>query len=101
MARRIIWTEPALADLDAIADHIALDKSEAARLLVRKIFKKAELLRKFPRLGTIPLEIKDLPYRQLIVPPCRVFYRLQESKIYIVAVIRGERRFSKDLLERR
>ena len=26
----IIWTEPALADLDAIADYIALDKPDAA-----------------------------------------------------------------------
>lgn len=25
----IIWTEPALADLDAIADYIALDKPDA------------------------------------------------------------------------
>jgi plasmid stabilization system protein ParE len=27
----IIWTEPALSDLDTIADYIALDKPEAQR----------------------------------------------------------------------
>ena len=30
----LIWTEPALSDLDIIADYIALDNPEAARDLV-------------------------------------------------------------------
>ena len=34
----VIWAEPALNDLDAIADYIALDNPEAARRLVQKIF---------------------------------------------------------------
>ena len=34
----VIWAEPALNDLDAIADYIALDNPEAARHLVQKIF---------------------------------------------------------------
>jgi plasmid stabilization system protein ParE len=34
----VIWTEPALNDLNAIADYIALDNPEAARRLVQKIF---------------------------------------------------------------
>jgi len=28
---RLIWTEPALNDLEAIAEYIALDKPDAAR----------------------------------------------------------------------
>ena len=31
----VVWTTPALTDLDAIADHIALDNEDAARRLVR------------------------------------------------------------------
>ena len=34
----VIWAEPALNDLDAIADYIALDNPDAARRLVQKIF---------------------------------------------------------------
>jgi len=30
----VIWTEPALGDLDAIADYIALENPDAARRLV-------------------------------------------------------------------
>lgn len=32
---RIIWTEPALQDIDAIADYISLDKPDVARRLPR------------------------------------------------------------------
>ena len=34
---QIIWTEPALSDLDDIAEYIALDKVEAARRLVKQV----------------------------------------------------------------
>ena len=35
----IVWTEPALSDLDAIADYIALDNPRA---LVRRVFLHVE-----------------------------------------------------------
>lgn len=34
----IIWTEPALMDLDAIADYIALEDPLAASKLVKRVF---------------------------------------------------------------
>ena len=39
----VIWAEPALNDLDAIADYIALDNPEAARRLVQMIFEHVDL----------------------------------------------------------
>jgi plasmid stabilization system protein ParE len=41
----VIWAEPALNDLDAIADYIALDNPEAARRLVQKIFEHVDHLK--------------------------------------------------------
>ncbi|TXL11436.1 plasmid stabilization protein, partial [Methylococcaceae bacterium CS2] len=35
---QVIWTEPALSDLDAIAEYIALDEPSAAISLVKKVF---------------------------------------------------------------
>ena len=49
----VIWAEPALNDLDAIADYIALDNPEAARRLVQKIFEHVDLER-HPTLGSKP-----------------------------------------------
>jgi plasmid stabilization system protein ParE len=33
-----VWTEPALSDLDAVADYIALENPDAARALVQRVF---------------------------------------------------------------
>ena len=39
----VIWAEPALNDLDAIADYIALANPEAARRLVQRTFEPEKL----------------------------------------------------------
>jgi plasmid stabilization system protein ParE len=94
---RIIWADPAIQELDAIADYIALDKPSAARALVRKVVKAIERLRVFPQMGSAPPELRGLPYRQLVVPPCRIFYRLEKNTIYIVHVLRGEELIRREL----
>lgn len=93
---RLIWTEPALNDLDAIADYIALDKPDAARRYVQRIFRVVERLALFPKSGSIPPEIPHLPYRQVIVPPCRVIYRIDDEDILIIFVMRSEERLRED-----
>lgn len=87
----IIWTEPALNDLDAIADYIALDNPEAARRLVQKVFHHVGQLAAHPKSGSKPQELKGWRYRQIVEPPCRIFYRHDEARVYILYVMRGER----------
>jgi toxin ParE1/3/4 len=86
----IIWTEPALADLDAIADYIALDKPDAAAALVQQIFSHVALLSAHPESGSRPKELKRSRYRQVIEPPCRVFYRYDGKHVFILYVMRSE-----------
>ena len=71
----VIWIKPALNDLDAIADYIALDDPAAARGLVRRVFKHVEQLIDHPQSGSKPAELRGWRYRQIVEPPCRVFYR--------------------------
>ena len=87
----IIWTEPALQELNAIAEYIALDKPEAASHLVEEVFDKVERLESFPQSGRVPLELPNSVYREVVVPPCRIFYREEERRILIVYVMREER----------
>jgi toxin ParE1/3/4 len=89
---RLIWTEPALNDLEAIAEYIALDKPDAARRYVQRVFQIVERLAQFPNSGSIPPEIPHLPYRHVVVPPCRIFYRTDGQEVLIVFVMRGEQR---------
>jgi len=88
----IVWTEPALSDLDAIADLIALEDPVAARKLVRRIFKHVEQLTDHPKIGSKPAELKGWNYRQIVDPPCRVFYRHDDSRVFILHVMRSEQR---------
>ena len=87
----VIWTEPALQELDAIADYIALDKPDAAERLVTKIFELVDRLAQFPEMGRKIPELRRAPYRELVVRPCRIFYRTDGQNIFIVFVMRGER----------
>lgn len=87
----VIWTEPALSDLDAIADYIALDKPEAAKQLVQRVFRHVEQLSDHPKSGSRPPELKGWRYRQIVEPLCRVFYRIDGERVYVLYVMRGER----------
>ncbi len=93
----IIWADPAIQDLDAVADYIALENEAAARELVQRVITAVERLRRFPRMGSLPKELMGLPYRQLVVSPCRIFYRVEKKRIYIVHVLRGEQLVRKEL----
>jgi toxin ParE1/3/4 len=98
---RIIWTESALQDLDQIADYISLDKPTAAFRFVQRVFDQVEQLASHPKTGSIPNELNGTPYRQLVIPPVRIFYREQDNTVFIIYIMRGERFFrSNDLLER-
>jgi len=98
---QIIWTEPALLDLNKIAEYIALDKPSAASHLVQKVFSKTERLEEFPESGRKPPELKKSRYKEIIVDPCRIFYRVEKDKVYILYVMRSERKLRKYLLSER
>jgi toxin ParE1/3/4 len=101
---QVIWAGPALEDLNAIAEYIALDNQEAAAALVGRVVAHAELLKEHPRLGSrVPELLPRSRYRQLVEPPCRVFYRYEiaTNTCYLLHVIRGEKLFQRRLLFRR
>ena len=98
---KIIWTEPALYDLDEIAKYIALDKLSAAESLVRQVFEKVDRLGNSPNSGRKVPELTPSKYKEVIVGPCRIFYRVSEDAVYILHVMRVERDLRRFLLEDR
>lgn len=100
---QIIWTEPALSDLNDIAEYIALDNLTVAKNLVRRVFSVVERLEQFPESGRTPPELNERKYREIIVGPCRIFYRYQsdQKKVYILYVMRGERMLRNYLIDER
>lgn len=87
---QIIWTEPALSDLDAIGDYIAIENPVAAARLVQRVFRHVEQLDAHPNSGSEPPELSGSKYQQIIEPPCRVFYRYDGERILILHVMRSE-----------
>lgn len=94
----IVWSEPALSDLDAIADYIALENPVAASALVKRIFGHVEQLVDHPQSGSWPQELGRSRYRQIVEPPCRVFYRYDGNKVFVLHVMRSERLLRKGRL---
>jgi toxin ParE1/3/4 len=95
----IVWTEPALQELEAIAEYIALDNPVAARNLVSTIFKITQRLEDFPKSGRTPSELPNSIYRELAAPPCRIFYREDGKQALILYVMREERQLRTYMLE--
>ncbi|QDW66862.1 type II toxin-antitoxin system RelE/ParE family toxin [Luteimonas granuli] len=94
----IVWSESVLSDLDAIADYIALEDRVAAAERVKRIFAHVEQLADHPESGSRPRELGRSRYRQVVEPPCRVFYRYDGHKVFIPYVMRAERLLRKGRL---
>ena len=87
----IVWSDPALADLEAIADWVALENPVAAASLVQRVLDHVAQLADHPESGSRVRELKRSRYRQLIEPPCRIFYRFDGRTVFILHLMRSER----------
>jgi toxin ParE1/3/4 len=70
----------------------------AAQLLVQNVFERVDLLSQSPNSGRKVPELSPSKYKEVIVGPCRVFYRCTIEAIYIVHVMRVERELRRYLL---
>jgi plasmid stabilization system protein ParE len=97
----VIWAYPALSDLDAIGDYIALENPAAASGLVARVFRHVGQLADHPESGSRARELGPRSrYRQIVEPPCRVFYRYDGQTVIVLHVMRSERLLRKHLLAR-
>ena len=96
----VIWSEPALAQLEAIIEVIALDKPEAAAAVTNRVFAATDNLSSFLRLGRPIPEFPHKNYRQVWIKPCWLYYRIDDERVYVLHVRRAEKMFRlSELLE--
>ncbi len=95
---RLVWSAPALDDLDEIAAWIAADNPRAAAKLVERALAAVERLKEHPNSGRRLPELEVTRYREVIVSPCRIIYRRDRSTLLIVHVVRSERLLRPDRL---
>ena len=94
----VIWTSPTIDDLNGIAEYIALSNITAAKNLTLKIFDKTPRLEGHLASGKRPIELSNLNYRE-VVNPCRIFYKVDSDKVYILHIMRQERELRRFLLQ--
>lgn len=94
----ITWTQPALDDLNDIAEYIAVSNLAAAKKLATTVFLAVERLESKPESGKTPQEIATLNYREIVINPCRVFYKTDGKKVFILHVMRQEQDLRRFLL---
>ena len=90
MAHRVIWSPRALADVEAIASHVATDSNFYANAVVRRIVALAKSLADFPLAGRKVPEFDDETIRELLAYSYRI-YLVEQSEVTIAAVIHGKR----------
>lgn len=92
----IEWSPLAIERVIELAEYIALDKPDVAIEWASDIFESTEKLKDHPRLGRLVPEINDEDYRELLEGNYRVIYLLGVSKISVLTVCHGRKRFSPD-----
>ena len=99
----VLWAEVAERDLREIIAFIASDNLQNALRVLEKIRdKSAELYAFSERVRVVP-ELHSCGifiYRELIVSPWRVLYRIAEGNVYIMAVLDSRRNVEDILLHR-
>jgi len=91
MAQAIIWSNPAVDDLEQIVQYIARDSHTYVAAVAGRILDSIDRLADFPGMGRVVPEFEEDAIRELIVYPYRVIYRVGTDRIVIAAIIHGAR----------
>ena len=87
----VVWSPEAIEDLESIAEYIGRDSDFYARAVVTKVLNVARAIPDFPMMGRRVPELDDENVRERLVYSYRVVYKVESSRILIVAVIHGRR----------
>jgi toxin ParE1/3/4 len=100
---QVIWSNTAARDFKYIIEYIARDSPANALRIFKKLKEQASSLYTFPERGRIVPELQAQSirqYRELIVTPWRILYRISEKHVYVLAVLDSRRNIEDILLQR-
>jgi toxin ParE1/3/4 len=89
---KLIWTDQAIADLEAIGDYIAESSEKYAKLTVKNLFDRVDILKHHPLAGRTVPEKNDEKIRELIEGNYRIIYEVVSAdQINILTVYHSAR----------
>jgi len=100
VARKIVWSDPAVEDLEAAVEFIAKDSEAYAANLAQLAVDAAESLAGFPNRGHRVPDPTLSRFRELIIGSYRLIYLVEPRRVLIVAVLHGGRALRRALKSR-
>ena len=100
---KVVWANAAESDLKDIIEYISINNPQNALKILKKIKQRASELYALPERGRIVPELQDqgiLQYREIVIPPWRLVYRIAERKVFVLSLI-DSRRNVEDILFKR
>lgn len=101
--RRVLWAQSARRDLESIVSWLADRSPQAALSTLDRLEARAKSLGTLADRGRIVPELGRLQiqqYRELVVPPHRLIYRIRASRVLVLAVVDARRSLEDALLDR-
>jgi len=83
MERKLIWTERASSDIEAIIRYIARRNPQAASRIGFGIYDRAQILLQHPDAGTILDELREGGWRKLIFRRWKIVYSVRGEAIIV------------------
>ena len=83
MDRKLIWTEKASSDIEAIVRYIARRDPSAAARIGLGIYDRAQIFLHHPEAGTILDELRNGGWRKLIFRRWKIVYTIRDDDIII------------------
>jgi len=90
-------------DIQEIIDYIAEDNESIAMQILDKLERKINSLKEFPERGRVVPELLNQnisEYKEIIINPWRVIYKVVGSNVYLLTVIDGRRNVQDVLLRK-
>ncbi len=100
---RVQWAEVAVRDLGELVSYIAVDSETDATRVLKRIETRAAALESSPASGRVVPELAHFgmrTWRELVVRPYRLVYRIEGDTVTVLAVFDGRRDLEDVLLER-
>jgi plasmid stabilization system protein ParE len=93
---KVIWSP--LAERRAIEAFgvIAADRPQAAAKWLRELLTRVGTLDRFPKRGRVVPEINKPAYRQILLHPYRVVYRVDAKQVVVLTIRHSRRAWDSD-----
>ena len=89
MTRVLRWSERATADLLRIAEFVARSSPESAVKVATQLLSGVTILKRHPFAGKAAASWLPPDVREFVVSPYRIFHRVDDDAVVILAIVHG------------